>query len=266
MRIGLGIWIGGGGTVAVPEHAATTAYVAAMTTAPDATRRGHINTLIAGLNSDGDWTGLDWIVCLAAHDVEGGASQAGRLNMRNPAKSLTAVNSPTFSALGVVGDGATSYLTASEAANASGNSYSQNSASMGVWCNQMSATAGNVSHAGNLNSSTRQRLSPGTATGSHRIQDATSLTYDEGGSRVGGRILTRTGATTKILYKNGVSVASDLVTASSVMQGEHMTVLRAGTGYCDDRLSFWFTGGGLSAAAVARVHARVSTFLTAIGA
>ncbi|PJN95104.1 hypothetical protein CNY89_10465 [Amaricoccus sp. HAR-UPW-R2A-40] len=247
-----------------PLHAATAAYIAAMTMPPDATRRGHIDTLIAGLDADGDWPGIDWMVCLAAHDVVGGVSQAGRLNMKNPAKSLTAVNSPVFSALGVTGDGATSYLTAGETANAVGNSYSQNSACIGVWCNQQSGAAGIVAHAGNLNAAPRMRISPGTATSSHRINDATSLSYN-GGSRLGGRILTRTGSTTKILYKDGVEVATDTA-VSDFVQAADVCALRAGTSYCDDRLAFFFYGGGLSAAAVARIHARVQTFLAAIGA
>lgn len=248
-----------------PLHAAAAAYIAAMTTPPDATRRGHINTLISGLDADGDWSPLDGAFCHATHDAVGGVSQAGRLNMRHPTKLLTAVNSPVFDALGVVGDGATSYLTAGEVANASGNSYSRDSASIGVWCNFQSETAGIVAHAGNLNtSSPRMRVSPGVSTSGHRINDATSLSYN-GGGRTGGHILTRTGATTKILYKNGVEVAS-AGTASEIVQGEHVVVLRAGTGYCNDRLAFSFYGGGLSAAAVARIHARVSTFLAAIGA
>jgi hypothetical protein len=247
-----------------PLHAATAAYIAAMTTPPDVTRRGHINTLIAGLDADGDWPGIDWMVCLAAHDVVAGASQAGRINMRNPAKSLTAVNSPVFSALGVVGDGATSYLTTGEAVYVSGNSYVQDSASIGVWCNQQSGTAGIVAHAGNLNTSPRMRISPGTSTSSHRINDATSLSHNEG-SRLGGRILSRTGSITKAYYKDGAEAAA-AASASELLQIAHVSVLCAGTSYCNDRLSFFFTGGGLSAAAVARIHARVQAFLTAIGA
>ncbi|PJN95163.1 hypothetical protein CNY89_10110 [Amaricoccus sp. HAR-UPW-R2A-40] len=247
-----------------PLHAATADYISALTTPPDATRLGHTNALLAGIDADGDWPGIDWMVCFAAHDVVDGASQASHVNMKNPAKLLTAVNSPVFSALGVTGDGATNYLTTGEAANASGNSYARDSASLGVWCNQQSGAAGIVAHAGNLNSSARMRISPGTSTASHRVNDATSLSYNEG-DRTGGRILTRTGPTTKILYKNGVEVAS-AATASEIVQGEHVTILRAGTSYCSDRLSFFFYGGGLSAAAVARIHARVQTFLTAIGA
>lgn len=263
MLIGIGMGLGSRSSAAA-EHAATTAYVAAMTTAPDATRRGHINALIAGLDADGDWAGLDWIVCLAAHDVVGGGSQAGRLNMRNPAKSLTAVNSPVFSALGVVGDGATSYLTAGEEANASGNSYSQDSASIGAWCNQQSATAGIVAHCGNLNAASLMRISPGTTTSAHRINDAANMSYNDG-QRRGGRILSRTGATIKTYYRNG-NLRGQTASVSDSVQGEHMSVLRSGPDYCDDRLSFWFTGGGLTAEAAARIYARVNTFLTAIGA
>lgn len=235
-----------------------------MTTPPDATRRGHINTLIAGLDADGDWSALDWAVCLAAHDVVGGVSQAGRLNMKNPAKLLTAVNSPVFSALGVVGDGATSYLVAPERADFSGANFTQNSAMQGIWCNQQSATVGAVIHCGNQNGAAIYKIHPGPTTAAYRINDNASLSYLTA-SRVGGRIVVRDGASSRRVFLDGVEVATSS-TASTAGQADVMTIARQGTNYGNDRMTFYLTGGGGSAGAATRIHARVATFLTAIGA
>lgn len=240
-------------------------YLASLAVTPDATWRGLYAALINGLIADGDWSALDWVVPLASHDYAGGVSHAGRLNMRNPAKLLTAVNAPVFSALGVTGDGTASHLTTGEAANASGYVYGQNTAHIGAWCNLQGAQAATVPHVGNANASSRMTLRPGTNTAAHRLNDATSLTYDEGGSRTGGRILVRPSSTSRIYYKDGIAVAND-ATASQIPQGEAVCILRNGGAYCADRLSFFICGRTLSAAAVARVHARVTTYLTAIGA
>src|SRR5215213_2374639 len=76
----------------VAYEAETTAIVAAMTSAPDATRQGQINTLVAALKTAGVWTKMDVLYILAAHH-----EQAGRVNWKNPG-TLTAslISTPTF--------------------------------------------------------------------------------------------------------------------------------------------------------------------------
>lgn len=60
------------------EEAETTALVARMTVAPDSTRRGHINTLIASLKSAGVWAKLQVLQVYAAHHA-----QASLLNWKS---------------------------------------------------------------------------------------------------------------------------------------------------------------------------------------
>lgn len=61
------------------NEAETDALIAQMTVAPDATREGLINDLIAGLKADGVWSKLDVFYMPAAHD-----EQAGLLNWVTP--------------------------------------------------------------------------------------------------------------------------------------------------------------------------------------
>lgn len=69
------------------------AIFAKMTTPPTGQRRSQIDACIKALKSAGVWTQLDALYMLAAND-----EQASRINWKNPANSLTAVNAPTFSA------------------------------------------------------------------------------------------------------------------------------------------------------------------------
>src|SRR5687767_3636611 len=55
-------------------------------TAPDSTRRGHINTLIKALKDAGIWTKCDRIYVLAAHE-----STAARIDWKTPGTDTLAV-------------------------------------------------------------------------------------------------------------------------------------------------------------------------------
>ena len=238
------------------------AYFAAMSVQPDDTRKGLLNTLIAGIKSDGDWTGLDWFCILAAHD-----SQAARLNARNPAKSCTATNSPTFTTdRGYTGDGSTSYLDLGEALNAAGNAYALNSGAAGVWANQQAATA-ITRHLG-VTSGSNVMITARANAGNETFQanDGTADTSQANpGTRTGHRALSRTGSGIKRAFFNGVRVA-DLTTASTSVPTANVCVLRSATVYTADRIAAFYTGSGLSDAALGRLHSRLSTFLTTIGA
>jgi hypothetical protein len=117
--------VGGGG-----NEAETDTLVAAMSSTPDATRIGHINTLILALKNAGIWSKLDVLWITAAHDA-----QAARLNWKTPASfALTAVNTPTFTTdRGYKGNGSSSYLNTGWNANTNGVNYTQNSASAVFW-------------------------------------------------------------------------------------------------------------------------------------
>lgn len=98
-------------------------------TAPDATRKGHINTLIVALKSAGIWAKCDRIYVLAAHEAT-----AALIDWKTPGTdTLTAAGSPTFTVdRGFTGDGVDNKLTG--ATNYSSfTQFTQNSAHLSVW-------------------------------------------------------------------------------------------------------------------------------------
>lgn len=253
-----------GGAAAASYSAEATAYFAAMSSQPDDTRKGLIDTLIGGLKTDGIWTKLDWLLLIAAHD-----SQAARVNAITPSKVASVVNSPTFTTdRGYAGDGATSYIDFGEAYNAGGNQFSQDSACAGVWINTSAATA-LVSQMGQVATSTgrvliRARNSSGNET--FELNNAGGDTSQANpGTRAGHRAASRTGSAVLRSFFNGTRVA-DLTTASTEASTGTICVLRSTASYTADRAAAAYCGSGLTDTEMGNIHTRLNTFLTAIGA
>jgi len=266
MNLGIGLSLGcrvNSGTPPPGYNAVSTAYFAAMTTQPDATRKGLIDALISGLVADGVWAQLDWFVLMAAQ-----SEQEGRLNAVNPAKALTAVNSPTFTTdRGYSGDGATSYLDFNELGNAAGNLLSLNSATAGAWCNAQ-GTTGVKPHFGQTSTSYRLAVVARDTAGSEtfRANDATdSASRASTLTRLGHRTAVRQDSATKLAYFNGANTAS-LAVASTAVASSNNCALRMGASYSDDRLAAIYAGAALSASQITAIHSRLSTYLTVIGA
>lgn len=241
------------------------AYFAAMTTQPDATRKGLINDLIvsakAGANA---WSALDRLALLASHD-----SQSALLDAHDPTKTASAVNSPTFTVdRGFAGDGASSYIDFGEAPNAVGNQFSLNSATIGVWINVQSAANGLRSEAGQSGSVFNMSITARNTTGNEtfKANDATlSVARANSGTRLGHRASVRADSATKKSYLNGgaetvVSLASTSISAGNI------TILRVGNAYSDDGACVAYSGAALTATQEAELHTALATYLTAIGA
>lgn len=245
--------------------AEATAYFAAMSVQPDATRKGLIDTCISGLKTDGVWTKLDWFCLLAL-----GTQQAGLLNAINPAKSVTMPGASFVVDRGVkcsaVGNG---YVTIGETFNNSPNQFAQNSACVGVWCNlEGSASGGLRNQIGETLATDRILMNARNDAGNEtfRLNDGTDDTLQANtGSRTGHRTLSRTGAAIKRGFMNGVRTAN-LTTASVGVGGGNGCWCRDGGNIYDDRLAAVYSGAGLSDTEVGNLHSRLSTFLTAIGA
>lgn len=260
-----------GQTAAAPTYDTdAAAYFAAMSSQMDSTRKGYFDAFVTGVKADGDWPKFDWMVCLAPHDIISGASQAGRLNLRNPAKSLIAVNSPVFSAIGATGDGATSYLHTNENPDAAGNVYSLNSAHVTTYCSAQNTGSGLKVHAGTM-SGNLLRLTPSTSTsGVYSVNDNTAgaLPQPSPASHLGHHIASRvaaSGANCKCYYKGGTLIQPN-TTASVGIPGFSTCIGRYASSYGNPTISFFTLGSGLDDAAAARFSARVLTLLTAIGA
>lgn len=111
--------------------AEATTLFAAMSSQPDATRKGHIDTCIGALKTAGVWTKLDVLYVFAAHD-----SQASLLNWKNPATFNAAVAAATVTFTtdrGHTGDGASGYIDSGFNASTAGGNFVRDSAHLAVW-------------------------------------------------------------------------------------------------------------------------------------
>lgn len=117
----------------VSYDADATAYFARMTTQPDATQKGYISTLIAGIKSDNSLTnlsdGFDCFYIFAGHD-----GTEALLNAAKASHDCTAVNSPTFTASqGFTGNGTTQYINTNYNPSTEGVRFTSGSGSLGVY-------------------------------------------------------------------------------------------------------------------------------------
>lgn len=266
MFLGLGLSLAALRPVATAPSvdAAATAYSAAMTTPLTSGRLALVSDLVVALKAASAWTPLDWL-CLLAQET----AQGGRVNLRNPAKILSAVNSPIFTAdRGFAGDGATSYLDFGERFDAAGNGFALNSATLGAWCNQQGASIGSKPHIGQAASPARAIINAhgGSSTVSVRINDSTNTPLDQGAfSRLGHRTAIRTDASTKRLFMGGGAAQASNVASATGNTSNGRTLAEAAT-FTDDRLAVVYSGGALTDAQRAALHSALSTYLAAIGA
>ena len=255
-----------------PSYSAeATAYFAAMSVAPDATRKGLLDALIVGLKSDGVWAKLDWLSITAAHDA-----QAGRVNAVTPAQVATAVNSPTFTTdRGYTGDGTTSYLNSGwNPTTATTPKMVQNSASMGVWLGTDSSSNTQDDIGTTARASIDGRRSAAATFGAN-LQSATN---DISGtmspaSSVGFSSWSRYGAASAELFKNGVSLGTKASTTNAPANGNffllaanNVAALGTPTRFSPRRSQAAFWGEQLSAAEHLALYNRLATYMTAIGA
>lgn len=97
------------------------------------------------------------------------------------------------------------------------------------------------------------------------MNDGTNLAIPNAATRLGFRILTRTGASVRRIYLAGAEVAND-TTASTGVPGANVCVGRSASAYSGDRFAALVLGAGLSAPQADAVNDRITTYLTAIGA
>lgn len=231
------------------------AYFAGMSVQPDATRKALLNDLIVGLKSDGVWLKQRGFWVLAAHDA-----QAARVNAKQPGSSdLNAINSPSFTVdRGFTGDGSSSYLDTGMTTEGF-----QNDSSMGFWSlSDIQSGAVDMGNAGSLiaarngSDATLWRVNQGSSVTSAGVTNGTGLFTVQ-----------RNGAASVTLYRN----ASLIISNSSASQTPGNSLIRIlsrsnTVTYSSRTGAFAFIGTSLTAAEVASIHSRVSTYLAAIGA
>lgn len=254
-------------------NAEAATLVAAMSSAPDDTRKGVIDTCIGAIKTAGVWTKLDCLWILAAHD-----SQAALLDWKN-LSDATAVNSPTFTTdRGFTGDGSTSYINTNFTPSTDGVNYTQNSACMGAYLNAGTDTAvsGPNSIGFNSNSNARQsRIEPwrsatGGATVRVRMNDATATTVGTIATRFGLTASNRSASNAVQVYRNGSSIGTSAVTSAALgtIDAYILGFNDAGllTGQNDNRCAAAFVGGSLTSTEHADLFTAIEAYLDAVGA
>jgi hypothetical protein len=186
--------------------------VAAMSVEPDDTRKAHIDTTVGSLKSAGIWAKLDRLWMLAAHD-----SQAARLDWITASNSLSAINSPTFTAdAGYASDGSTSYLNSGFIPATHGVNYLLDSASMfGLVMDNY--TAGSHRVMGSADASGSVYVEPFRATTfafRSTIHAGTSFSSTARPHGHGVKAVNRSASTTSHAYDEGVEIVSSSVAST----------------------------------------------------
>jgi hypothetical protein len=237
--------------------AETTALLAEFDVAPDGTRAGLINTLIAGMKTDGVWSKLGSFAVLAAHDA-----QAGRVDWKDPTKVFTASGTITFTTdRGFAGNGTDGYLEHPDNLDAIPG-FTQNSASMGVWClTNVSASVAAIGQA----TSNRSYIRPhDTSNVQWRANGASTITALPASTSVGLTAWSRVDASNSRLFKDGALLATAGV--SGAITSTKFCLLRDGAGFSTVQVAAGLAGASLTDADHAAIHSRIGAYLSAIGA
>lgn len=248
-------------TASAGVEAETTTLLAAMTSSPDASHQGYINTLIAALKTAGVWSKLDWFW------VPLGDEHDTLLNWKNPAQTSTNVSSVSFSSYsGFTANGTIQYISSGFNPSTAGGNFAQNSACMFAWgtktAQDVSGTMGapNDALAGYV---IVPRFSDDNFYG--RIN---STNYDSASNAAGNAglfLLSRTASTGYVVYRNGASFAT--MTETSIALGnvtlgwmKHASVIPSHSGL----VRAGGFGAGLTSTEQSDLYNALNTYLGAI--
>lgn len=254
-------------------NAEAATLVAAMSSAPNDTRKAVIDTCIGAIKTAGVWSKLDCLWIRAAHD-----SQAALLDWKRLSDS-TAVNSPTFTTdRGFTGDGSTSYINTNFTPSTDGVNYIRDSACMGAYLNAGTDTNNSsvISIGFVSTSGTRQaRITPwqSATPGSGvigRINDSTATTVGTVTTRFGLTAVNRSASTAVQVYRNGSSIGTSSVASSALgtIDAYELGFNNNGAlgGANDNRIAAAFVGGSLTSTEHADLFTAIEAYLDAVGA
>lgn len=254
-------------------NAEAATLVAAMSSAPNDTRKGVIDTCIGAIKTAGVWTKLDCLWIRAAHD-----SQAALLDWKRLSDS-TAVNSPTFTTdRGFTGDGSTSYINTNFTPSMDGVNYTQNSACFGAYLNAGTDTVDSTVNSFGFSASSGARqarvepwrsATPGSGVRG-RINDATATTVGTITTRFGLTAVNRSSSTAVQVYRNGASIGTSSVVSAvlGAIDAYELGYNNNGAlgGANDNRSAASFVGGSLTSTEHADLFTAIEAYLDAVGA
>lgn len=251
-----------------PTSTQSSNFLARATTITSNTDKTNYDALISGLVTDGDFSTLDVLKIWAAPD-----RTSAVLNLIQNAYNDTENGTANFSAYhGYTGNSSTFFLDSGfNPFSASSPQYTLNSASLGIYV-QSNITSGgsDVENVGadNVGAAFLSSFNFGTAAwlvngGGQRSPSTTTSQ--------GLWIATRTSANDVALYRNGSTtpVDSSAATTSDFIPRTNFYFFARNSGGLAlpsaAQMSAGFIGSGLSSAAMARISARINTFMTAYG-
>lgn len=236
----------------------------AMSSEPDATRAGHMLTLIQSLQSAGVWAKLDVLHVYAAHN-----EQASTLNWKNPGTNTASYNGTyTFTTdRGVTGDASTADIDTGATPSGLSN-WTQNSNHVGVWVRTDGGVATGI--VGVASGTGRVFIHPRTGAGlvlGRAGQSVAASTAATVAARTGFTLVSRNNDSANLRFHKDGSLVESVASASDGSQTVPCCVLRnnSTTVTADEVLAFTL-GAGLSDAEATALYNALNTYKTALGA
>lgn len=249
----------GDATFGAGYDADASALFARMTSAPDETRKGHIDTLILALKAAGVWSKMDVLYILAAHDA-----QAARLDWKGT-YDATANGTPTFTTDRGYTGSLSNGLTTTYSPELASLGFAVTSAHLGGFTLTHTANnLGDVAIAAGANAgATTNQIFCDEAPRSTIIASSPSPASSPAGNSPHYIVGSRTDVTTLIAYRNAVAGATNTtdVTTNEVPEaGMDMANRNSGR-----QLAVAHAGSGFTAQNVIDTDAAFRAYLTALG-
>lgn len=248
-----------------PTNAEVTAFAATAGITDPATLKA-LDALVTGLKKATAWTQLD-----AVYPFVGGTSTTCSYNLIDPSKyRITWNGAVSFDTTGITGGGG--YGDTGFVPSGAGGNFSLNSASLGIYCRDATATAGSYFIGGTsglgLDSSYLALNGPGQAFA--RINQNGANLLSSPATFKGNMIASRTAANSVTMYlADGTSL--NVADASTNLTAFSLFILAANQGGggagipSSSNLAFAFIGAGFNAGIVALIESAITTFNTTLG-
>jgi hypothetical protein len=244
-------------------NAEAEALVARMSTAPNATRKAVIDTLVGSLKTAGVWAELDIFYVLAAH-----TQQAALLNWVSSSYDATAVNSPAFVAdRGFTSDASTSYLDTGFNITTGGIKLLQDDNHHSLWI------CTNLDDANVLDGCSMLAIRAKRSVNSCRGRNSSVTTDTIGTSTnsIGHTLFSRTASSGYTAYKDGVSIGTPARTSATLTSLEmFINAADTGSGVPGNFSTFqngaMSAGGALTGTQAGDFYTALRTYMVAVGA
>lgn len=259
-------------TAAAPAYDADAqAYFDAMSVEPSTAVKEAVDALVTGLKSDGDWSSIDFLMELPMH-----TEQAFLLDLIDPTRSATAVNSPTYTPyVGGAGNGSSSYYNLGWDPATDGVNFTQNDAFYGIWLvsgtDSGSASKCPIGH--QYANYFYPRYTDGKVYGGVNSSGVGQLPSVTPSTVIGFTTIERVSSTQVYGYRDGSTVGTFAPLNSAALANKDWLTgainNNAGTAavnFMDNVHCCAIAGAGLGSAGQARVYARLATFRTAMAA